>query len=64
LAIAADKGTFVYVSAKQAPDFSASNPLFAETQNQLAAYTARLGSSSFLSEFVENELKRSEPSVK
>jgi peptidyl-prolyl cis-trans isomerase D len=64
LAIAADKGTFVYVSAKQAPDLSANNPLFGETQIQLASYTARLGSSAFLSEFVEEELKRSEPSIK
>lgn len=64
MAIAADKGTFVYVSAKQAPDFSASNPLFGETQNQLAGYTARLSSSAFLSEFVEKELKRSEPAIR
>ncbi len=61
LVIAADKGTFVYVSVKQTPDFSATNPLFTETQNQLATYTARLGSSGLLSELVEQELKRSEP---
>ena len=64
LLIAADKGTFVYVAAKQVPDFSATNPLFTETQSQIATYTARLGSSAYLAEMVEAELKRSEPPAK
>ncbi len=64
LAIAADKGTFVYVSAKKIPDFSPSNPLYTETQKQLAAYTSRLASSAYLSDLVAAELKRSEPVVK
>jgi peptidyl-prolyl cis-trans isomerase D len=64
LAIAADKGTFVYVADKKVPDFSATNPLYAETRTQLGAYTARLGSSAYLGELVERELKRSEPVVK
>ena len=64
LAIAADKGTFVYVSDKKVPDFSATNPLYAETRTQLGTYTARLGSSAYLGELVERELKRSEPVVK
>jgi peptidyl-prolyl cis-trans isomerase D len=64
LAIAADKGTFVYVSAKKNPDFSASNPLYTETQKQLASYTSRLASSAYLSDLVAAELKRSEPVTK
>jgi peptidyl-prolyl cis-trans isomerase D len=64
LLIAVDKGTFVYVAAKQVPDFSVANPLFTETQNQIATYTARLGSSAYLAEMVEAELKRSEPPAK
>ena len=64
LAIAADKGTFVYVSAKKTPDFSPSNPLYTETRTQLATYTSRLGSSAYLADIVAAELKRSEPAVK
>jgi peptidyl-prolyl cis-trans isomerase D len=64
LAINADKGTFVYVVAKKTPDFSPSNPLYAETHTQLATYTARLGSSAYLADLVSNELKRSEPTEK
>lgn len=64
LAIAADKGTFVYVVTKKTPDFSPSNPLYNETRTQLATYTSRLGSSAVLADIVANELKRSEPAVK
>ncbi len=64
LAIAADKGTYVYVLDKKIPDFTPTNPLYAETRTQLGTYTARLGSSAYLAEIVETELKRSEPKVK
>ena len=64
LAIAADKGTYVYVVDKKIPDFTPTNPLYAETRTQLGSYTARLGSSAYLAEIVETELKRSEPKVK
>ena len=64
LAIAADKGTYVYVVDKKIPDFAPTNPLYAETRTQLGAYTARLGSGAYLAEIVETELKRSEPKVK
>ncbi len=64
LAIAADKGTYVYVVDKLIPDFAPTNPLYAETRTQLGTYTARLGSSAYLAEIVETELKRSEPKVK
>jgi peptidyl-prolyl cis-trans isomerase D len=64
LAIAADKGTFVYVATKKTPDFSPSNPLYTETRTQLATYTARLGSNAYLADIVAKELKRSEPVMK
>jgi len=64
LAIAADKGTYVYVADKKIPDFAPTNPLYAETRTQLGSYTARLGSSAYLAEIVEQELKRSEPKVR
>jgi len=64
LAIASDKGTFVYVASKVAPDFTLGNPLYVETRDQLASYTARLGSSAILGQIVEAELKRSEPVAK
>jgi hypothetical protein len=49
---------------KLIPDFAPTNPLYAETRTQLGTYTARLGSSAYLAEIVETELKRSEPKVK
>ena len=64
LTIAADKGTYVYVVDKKIPDFTPTNPLYTETRTQLGSYTARLGSSAYLAEIVETELKRSEPKVK
>jgi peptidyl-prolyl cis-trans isomerase D len=64
LAIAADKGTFVYVADKAVPDFSWNNALFATTRTQLGTYNARLSSNSYLGEIVERELKRSEPAAK
>ena len=64
LAIAADKGTYVYIADKKIPDFTPTNPLYAETRTQLGSYTARLGSSAYLAEIVEQKLKRPEPKVR
>lgn len=61
MAIAADKGTFVYAAEKKLPDVSESNPLYAETRNQLAAYTSRMGAQAYIAELVEKELQKSEP---
>ncbi len=58
-----DKGIFVYAADKQSPDQSESNPRFAETRNQIAGYTARLGASAYLSELVERELKKTTPTA-
>ena len=56
-----DKGIFVFAVDKQLPDHSEANPRFAETRNQIASHTARLGASAYLSELVEKELKKTTP---
>ena len=57
----ADKGIFVYALEKKAPDLSEANPQFVDTRKQIASYNARLGGSTYISDLVEKELKRSEP---
>ena len=64
MTMTADKGYLVYVVGKKSPDLTAANPRFVETRAQLAAYTARLASREYLAQIVENEEKRSEPTVK
>jgi peptidyl-prolyl cis-trans isomerase D len=59
--ISADKGLFVYAVDKQAPDLSETNPQFVTNRAQLASYGARLSGNAYLSELVEQELKKSEP---
>ncbi len=61
MVINADKGVFVYAADKKAPDLSETNPQFVTARIQLASYNARLGGSTYVSELVERELKRSEP---
>lgn len=61
MVINADKGTFVYAVDKKAPDLSEANPQFVDTRKQLASYNARISGSSYISELVEQELKKSEP---
>jgi peptidyl-prolyl cis-trans isomerase D len=61
MVINADKGIFVYAMDKKAPDISDSNPQYVSTRNQVASYNARIGGSTYISEMVERELKKSEP---
>jgi peptidyl-prolyl cis-trans isomerase D len=63
MVINADKGLFVYAVDKKEPDISESNPQFAETRQQIASYNGRFGASAYISELVEQELKKSEPKV-
>jgi peptidyl-prolyl cis-trans isomerase D len=63
LIVAKDKGYLVYAIDKKLPDFSEANPQYAATKAQLAAYSARLGTSSALSELVAQELKKTEPAA-
>jgi peptidyl-prolyl cis-trans isomerase D len=63
MVISADKGLFVHAADKKAPDDSEANPQFAETRKQIASYNGRFGASAFISELVEQELKKSEPKV-
>jgi len=59
--IAAEKGLFVYAAEKKAPDLGEASPQFLATRNQLAGYAARLGGGAYLTQLVEDELKKSEP---
>lgn len=58
-----DKGYLVYAIDRKEPDLKASAARVAEIRGQLAAYSARSGSSAFLIEMVQNELKRTEAAV-
>ena len=61
MAIGAESGLFVYASDKKAPNLSDTNPQYVETRKQIASYNGRFGASAFISEMVEQELKKSEP---
>lgn len=63
MVISADKGLFVHAADKKAPDDSEANPQFAETRKEIASYNGRFGASAFISELVEQELKKSEPKL-
>lgn len=56
-----NKGLIVYVADKQLPDLSDKNPKYAQTMEQMAAMNGRQNASAFLTDYVEAELKRSEP---
>jgi peptidyl-prolyl cis-trans isomerase D len=59
-----DKGIIVCALDKKTPDLSATSARFAEMRNMIASFTARQGASSYLSEIVAQELKRTESVVK
>lgn len=61
MSVTPESGVFVYVIDKKAPDVNESNPRYVETRNQIASYSSRLGASAYISELVEQELKKSEP---
>ncbi len=61
MSMGADKGIFVYAVDKKIPDVTEANPQFAETRKQIASYSGRAGASAYLSELVDQELKRSDP---
>jgi peptidyl-prolyl cis-trans isomerase D len=61
MVISAEKGILVHAADKKAPDISETNPQFADTRKQIASYNGRFGASAYISELVEQELKKSEP---
>ncbi|MEY4004519.1 MAG: hypothetical protein RLZZ221_615 [Verrucomicrobiota bacterium] len=61
MVVTGDKGLFVLAVDKQAPDLTDKNPRFAESRDQIASFTARIGASAVLSELVEQELKKTTP---
>lgn len=63
MVLSADKGVFVYAIDKKLPDVSETNPQFVETRKQIANYNGRSAASAYISELVEQELKKSAPKV-
>jgi peptidyl-prolyl cis-trans isomerase D len=63
MAIEPDKGVFVYAIEKKLPDLNETSPLYVEARTQLASFTSQLGASAYISDVVEQELKKSEPKV-
>lgn len=61
MVISAEKGILVYAADKKAPDISETNPQFTDTRKQIASYNGRFSASAYISELVEQELKKSEP---
>lgn len=63
MAVTPAAGVFVFAAEKKLPDLSEANPAFAETRQQLATYTSRLGASAYITELVEQELQKTEPKL-
>jgi peptidyl-prolyl cis-trans isomerase D len=61
MSVGAEAGVFVFAADKKEPDVTEANPRYTETRNQIASFTSRMGASAYISELVENELKKSEP---
>ena len=61
LLVAQDKGSFVYVIDKKAPDLSESSPAYITAKAQLSGSISRYNADSYLQEVVAQELKKSEP---
>lgn len=57
----AEKGIFVFVQEKKLPDLTPGNPRYVETQKQLMLFTAGSNEMSYLSDLVEQELKKTAP---
>lgn len=58
-----DKGIFIHVIDKKAPDTTDANPMFANTRAEFATASSRASGGAALGEIIERELKRSEPKV-
>ena len=64
MSIVKDQGVLLYAADKKVPDLSESGTAYTAMRAQLAAVNARIGTSSYLAQIVEQELKKSEPPVK
>ncbi|MCX6951595.1 MAG: peptidyl-prolyl cis-trans isomerase [Verrucomicrobia bacterium] len=64
MVVGQDKGLFVYALDKKAPDLTEANPQFVTMRNQIAGYTASMNARSYVSDLVQQELKKSEPKEK
>ena len=54
------KGYLVYAQEKKLPDLTAGNPRYVEIREQMMARVSANGSSAYLAELVERELKKTE----
>lgn len=61
LLMAQDKGSFVYVIDKKAPDVAETSPAYLTAKAQLSGSISRYNADSYLQEVVAQELKKSEP---
>lgn len=61
MSIGIENGVIVYAADKKLPDINESSPEFTNARSQLAAMTARFGASTFLNDWVADELQKSEP---
>lgn len=57
----ADKGLIAFVQAKKLPDLAPDTPRFAEVRAEIMRYNAASTQSSYLSDLIEAELKKSSP---
>lgn len=64
MAITGESGVFVFAAEKKVPEVTESDARYIETRTQLATYSSQLGASAYLSDLVEQELKKSEPKQK
>lgn len=59
-----EQGIIVHVADRKSPDLSEANPQFAAMREQMAAQNAQQAAGSYLSDLVQQELKKSEPPAK
>lgn len=59
-----EQGFIVYVADKKLPDLSETSPQYIAMREQMAQQNAQQAAGSYLSEFVQQELKKSEPPSK
>jgi peptidyl-prolyl cis-trans isomerase D len=57
----AEKGFLIFAQEKKLPDLSPTNPRYVEAQKQLMAFTSGTNENSYLSDLVEQELKKTAP---
>ncbi len=63
MVIGRDQGVIVYAADKKLPNLQESSPEFTNTREQIASAVARVGANTYLSDWVAQVMKDSEPKV-